>query len=69
MKVYAVACWDQYYPVADNVRKVFYNDRDAYLYLDQIRLEHREKNSEYNRYDVFVYDVEMMNEIHNRREA
>ena len=58
MKVYAVACWDLYYPVADNVRKVFYNDRDAYLYLDQIRLKHREKKSEYDCYDVFVYEVE-----------
>lgn len=58
MKVYAVAKWDRYYPLTDNVFKVFSNDRDAYIFLDEIKRKDAERNSEYDNYDVLVYEVE-----------
>ena len=58
MKVYAAAWWDNYYPIPDNVGGVFSNDRDAYIFLDKKRQEHREKLSEYDCYRVFTYEVQ-----------
>lgn len=57
-KVYAVVCYDRYYPIPNNVRKVFSNDRDAYQYLEELRQEHRAKGSMYDYYEVFDYKVE-----------
>lgn len=47
-KVYAAAFWDHYYPIPNNVRKVFSNDRDAYQYLEELRKQHRQKGSVYD---------------------
>lgn len=45
-------------PIPDNVGGVFSDDRDAYIFLDEKRQEHREKLSEYDCYRVFIYEVE-----------
>lgn len=57
-KVYAVACYDNYYPIPDNVRKVFSNEKDAYQYLEELREVHRAKDCVYDCYEVFDYVVE-----------
>jgi len=60
MKVYAVACWDHYYPSKDNVQKVFFNEDSAYNYLEALREREMGERGAYkwDNYDVFEYDVE-----------
>ena len=53
--VYAVACWDQYYPLADNVVKVFSNNEDAKEYILKM-LKEDKYLPDYT--DIFEYEVE-----------
>lgn len=57
MKFYAVAKWDYYYPVPNNVQKVFTDEEDAIAFLEHIRQQDRNERNEYDRYEIFVYEV------------
>ena len=55
MVVYAVACWDQYYPGYDNVCRVFKDYDRAVEYLAEIQELY---GNNYDYYKIFEYEVE-----------
>ena len=55
MVVYAVACWDQYYPGYDNVCRVFKDYDRAVEYLAEIQDLY---GKDYDYYRIFEYEVE-----------
>ncbi len=52
--IYAVAAYDQYYPQADNVIKVFSSKEAAYEFLEYIKVS---KAVYFDHFDVFQYNV------------
>lgn len=55
MIVYAVACWESYYPSPDNVLKVFMSEQKA---LEFQMAQESKKSSRYLNFDIFEYTVE-----------
>ena len=55
MIVYAVACWESYYPSPDNVLKVFVSEQKAL----EFKMEQESKKSgRYANFDIFEYEAE-----------
>lgn len=53
MIVYAVAMWDNFYPEEDNVVKVFFEEKDALMFLEEL-----EESSRSDNLGIFQYEVE-----------